>query len=222
MRKSEQTRALILETALTMFRDRGYEATTMRAVASQAGVSLGNAYYYFASKDHLIQAYYGRVHEQLSEAAGPILESERSFRRRMLGVLHAELDIIEPYHAFAGGLFRSAADPENPLSPFSAESAPVRKASTQLFATIVEGSTAKVDRALQAELPDLLWLYHMGIVLFWVHDRSASAQRTRAVVERTVPLVDRLIKLARLPGLGPVTRDLLSLVRDLRAESSEL
>ncbi|HLV73646.1 MAG TPA: helix-turn-helix domain-containing protein, partial [Vulgatibacteraceae bacterium] len=34
--KSEQTRRLIVETALRLFRERGYEATTMRAIAKEA------------------------------------------------------------------------------------------------------------------------------------------------------------------------------------------
>lgn len=46
--KSEQTRALILETAMRLFQERGYDKTTMRAIAQEAGVSVGNAYYYFA------------------------------------------------------------------------------------------------------------------------------------------------------------------------------
>src|SRR5438093_12676940 len=54
--KGEQTRAIILETALDLFRERGYEETTMRVIAERAGVALGNAYYYFRSKEHLIQA----------------------------------------------------------------------------------------------------------------------------------------------------------------------
>ena len=41
--KGDQTKALILETALEMFRERGYDETTMRAIAQKAGVSLGNA-----------------------------------------------------------------------------------------------------------------------------------------------------------------------------------
>jgi AcrR family transcriptional regulator len=49
--KSEQTRALILETAMRLFQERGYDKTTMRAIASEAGVSVGNAYYYFESKE---------------------------------------------------------------------------------------------------------------------------------------------------------------------------
>ena len=43
-------------TALRLFRERGYEATTMRAIAKEAGVSVGNAYYYFGSKRDLYLA----------------------------------------------------------------------------------------------------------------------------------------------------------------------
>ena len=62
--KGDQTKALILETALEMFRENGYEQTTMRAIAEKANLSLGNAYYYFPSKEYLIQAFYRRTHEQ--------------------------------------------------------------------------------------------------------------------------------------------------------------
>ena len=55
---SDDTKALVLATALRLFRERGYAATTMRAIAQEAGVATGNAYYHFASKDHLVQELY--------------------------------------------------------------------------------------------------------------------------------------------------------------------
>lgn len=214
--KAVQTKEHILETALALFRERGYDGTTMRAVADAAGVSVGNAYYHFESKDHLIQAYYVRSHEELAAAVAPVLDTERTLRKRLLGILTTELDLIAPYHEFAVALFRTAADPASPLSPFSEQSRPTRQAATALFAAVVDGSTAKVDPKLRAELPHLLWLYHMGVLMFWVHDRSPGAQHTRELVERTVPVIDRLIKLARFPGLGPVAHQLVGIARDLR------
>ena len=41
--KGQQTRAAILETALDMFRERGYEQTTMRAIADKAGLSVAKS-----------------------------------------------------------------------------------------------------------------------------------------------------------------------------------
>src|SRR5919109_3809949 len=104
--KGEQTRALILETALELFRERGYEETTMRAIAERAGVALGNAYYYFASKEHLIQAFYARTHEEHVAACAERLDHGKTLRERLQTVLATKLETIEPYHEFAGALFR--------------------------------------------------------------------------------------------------------------------
>src|SRR5438045_1788447 len=93
--KGEQTRALILETALDLFRERGYEETTMRTIAEQAGVALGNAYYYFRSKEHLIQAFYARSHQEHLAAARPLLERERDLQARLRGVLRAKIETSE-------------------------------------------------------------------------------------------------------------------------------
>ena len=215
--RGAQTRAVIVDTALRLFRERGFEATTMRAIAAEAGVSVGNAYYYFASKEHLVQAYYDRMQELHLAAAGPVLAREVDFGDRLAGVLHAWLDSAAPYHAFAGKFFKHAAEPTSPLSPFSAESAPARERSIAIFREVVEGSSVKVDPDLRRDLPELLWLFHMGVVLFWVHDRSDGLARTRALIDRSAPMIERLVSLSRLRVLRPVTRDVVALIRDLSA-----
>jgi AcrR family transcriptional regulator len=43
--RGEQARTAIVEAALRLFGENGYEATTMRAIAREAGVATGNAYY---------------------------------------------------------------------------------------------------------------------------------------------------------------------------------
>jgi len=186
--KGEQTRALIMETALDMLREQGYEQTTMRALAERAGVSLGNAYHYFASKEQLIQAFYARTHEEHLRACAALLAEERDLKKRLLAVMQAKLDTIEPYHQFAGVLFKTAADPNSHLNPFSQQSAPVREESTRLFAEVVNGSDARIHKELRGELPGLLWLYHMGITLFWIHDSSRGRRRTRRLVEISVDI----------------------------------
>jgi AcrR family transcriptional regulator len=61
---SEQTRQQILQTALSLFRERGFEQTTIRDIAAEAGLSLGAAYYYFKSKEAIVGAYYHYVQEE--------------------------------------------------------------------------------------------------------------------------------------------------------------
>jgi AcrR family transcriptional regulator len=214
--KGEQTRSLILETALEMFGERGYEETTMRAIAEKAGVAIGNTYYHFRSKEHLIQAYYERIHEIHSESCSELLSRERTLKGRLLGVMGQILENMAPYHQFAGILFKTAADPQSPLNPLSPESEPTRRASIELFAEVVKGAKSKIPSDLEAELPMLLWLYHMGIVLFWIHDDSSGQKRTRRLIEHTVEIVVRLIQLASLAPMRPLRKAILNTLADLR------
>lgn len=215
MSKGERTRQAILRAALELFREHGYDATTMRTVAERAGVSVGNAYYYFASKDTLLQAFYREVHDAHKVAAQTVLASEKNLSARLLGVMLAKLDVIEPYHRFSALMFRNAADPRSPLNPFHPAGDTIRREGEALFAEVVNGGRPKPPANLAADLPALLWTYSMGIVLYWIHDHSDNRAQTRAFVERTVDLVGNMVRIAGNPLLRPLRRKALSLFRDL-------
>jgi AcrR family transcriptional regulator len=215
--RAEQTRTAITEAALRLFRENGYEATTMRAIAQEAGVSTGNAYYYFGSKEALVQQFYAHTHAEHLAACRTVLDSETEFAPRLRGTLRALVDVNGPYHAFAARFFKYAAEPSSPLSPFSKESSPVRAAALAIYQEVVDGSATRIDRELRGELPELLWLYSMGIVLFWVHDTSPGCAKTYQLIDRTVPLADRLVALSRVPLLRATIREVISIIRDIRS-----
>lgn len=214
--KAEQTRQSIIDAAMQLFRDKGYDKATMRAIADEAGVSIGNAYYYFSSKEHLIQAYYDNINAEHAERAATALAEATTFGDRLTGVLLAWVDVAEPYHAFAGKFFKNAAEPSSPLSPFSAESESTRLAAIDLHRQVIDGSDIKLAKALRAELPELLWLVQMGVVLFWVHDTSDGQQRTRSLVQQAVPIIDRALRLTRVPGVRGLVDDIVGLVRAIK------
>ena len=218
-RKGGQTRARILETALRLFREQGYEKTTMRAIAAAGGVSLGSAYYYFESKEHLVQAFYLQTHLEHLAACQDILQECEDLTDRLLGVVRAKIETAMPYHRFSAILFRTAVDPHSPLSPFSQESEPVREKATALFREVVEGACLGVGDNLKRQLPQLLWLYQMGIILFWIHDRSPDCSRTHQLIERSVEIVCRLICLANFPLFRPLIKSTLDLLAELRETS---
>jgi AcrR family transcriptional regulator len=218
--KGEQTKALILNAALETFHERGYEQTTMRTIAKKAGVSLGNAYYYFGSKEHLIQAFYHRTHEQHLEAlsAEP---KQSSLKARLLTLMRLKISTLEPYKEFAGELFKTAANPQSALNPFAADSDPVRNESIAVFKSLVEDSNVRIPKDLKEELPYLLWLYHMAVILYWIHDTSKKQIRTYRLIDLTVDLLDRLISLASNPLMRPLRRKALRLIEELRESAAE-
>jgi AcrR family transcriptional regulator len=207
--KGEQTRTAIVEAALRLFRENGYEATTMRAIATAAGVATGNAYYYFSSKEELILEYYARNQADHAAACQPVLDAETRLGKRLSGVLRALIDTQAPYHAFAAKLYKYAAEPASPLSPFSKESSPTRNAAIALYAEVINGARVRVPAIVRDRLPELLWLYSLGIVLYWVHDTSPGCAKTYRLIDATAPLAERLLRLAWFPPLRPVLRPLL-------------
>lgn len=218
--KGERKREHILATALRLFRDQGYEATSMRAIAEAAGVSVGNAYHYFDSKEHLVQAFYELTHREHLVVCEPLLERERELSERLRIVLLAKIETAEPYHHLSALLFRTAVDPKSPLSPFSPDSGPVREEATALMRRVVEGSKQRVPADLGAELPSLLWMFEMSIILFWIHDESPERARTRRLIDRTCKLVARLVSLASFPLLKPLRSDVLGLMAELREDGA--
>jgi len=62
--RAEDTRRKIYEAAMAMFREKGFEQTTMRDIAAKAGVALGGAYYYFSSKEAIVLTSTGDAGEQ--------------------------------------------------------------------------------------------------------------------------------------------------------------
>jgi AcrR family transcriptional regulator len=214
--KAARTRSAIIDAALRLFRERGYDATTMRAIAGEAGVSVGNAYYYFDSKEELIQGFYDRAQVDHAIAARPVLETETDLTVRIVGIAEAWLQTMDPYRQFAGKFFKNAAEPTSPLSPFSPDSSPARAASIELWREALEGSDARIPKKLRADLPELLWLYFMGIVLFWVYDPTPDASATRNVAARTAPLVVRAMSLTRLPVMRGMIDDIVALVAEIR------
>ncbi|MBC9717183.1 TetR family transcriptional regulator [Streptomyces sp. TRM66268-LWL] len=199
---------------MRLFQERGYDKTTMRVIAKEAGVSVGNAYYYFAGKEHLIQGFYDRIAAEHQAAVRPVLDRETDLEARLAGVLRVWLDIATPYHEFASQFFKNAADPDSPLSPFSVESTPAREAAIDVHREVLSGAKTKVPEELRDILPEMMWLSQMGLVLYWVFDRSPGRERSFRLAARGAKLTTRGVQLARFRVLRPLVREVHELFTD--------
>ena len=211
-RRGETSRAAILDAALDLFQERGYDATTMRAIAERAGASLGSSYHYFPSKEHLVLEFYRHTHVLHAAAIAPLLAREKDLATRLRGTIRAVVITCEPFHAVAGSIFSTVANPASPLNPFGAAARPLRDEVIQLYAEVVSKSDARIPSDIMEMLPLTLWLYQMGILYFWIFDRSPGRLRTLEVIDETTDLIVRLIGLANLPVLRGSRKRVLSLM----------
>src|SRR5437868_7474134 len=214
-RRGETSRAAILRAALDLFQERGYEATTMRAIAARAGVSLGSSYHYFASKEHLVLEFYRHTHELHLAAVAPLLARERDLGTRLRGTIRAVVVTCEPFHAVAGSIFSTVANPSSPLNPFGGAARPLRDEVVALYSEVVSRSDARVPADLAEMLPLTLWLYQMAILYFWIFDRSPGRLRTLEVIDETTDLIVRLVGLANLPVLRGSRKRVLGLMKSI-------
>src|SRR5688572_32022488 len=118
--KGDDTRRRIYDAALTLFRDRGFDNTTMRDVAAVAGMSLGAAYHYFPSKDAIVLAYYDNVSREHASRVAAEVGGEGRLGRRLSIAFHSKLEILRNDRPLMGALLRFAGDPGHPLSFFGA------------------------------------------------------------------------------------------------------
>ena len=113
-----QDRTVIFQSALKLFRGKGFDATTMREIAADAGVALGAAYYYFPSKEAIIQAYYELCSSGAQSPGLPMhsVTQKMDLKQRIQFALRSKLDIVQNDRKLLGVVFRYSGEPDHPLS----------------------------------------------------------------------------------------------------------
>jgi AcrR family transcriptional regulator len=220
--KAEETRSRILAAALNLFRERGFDQTTMRDIATAAGVAIGAAYYYFESKEALVMAFYQEANIAFHEGIEAALERKTDLRARLRAVIDVKFEYFGPNRKFLGALLRHAADPDHPLSPFSAETREIRELDMRHFSQALDSSNLRLPEDLRPYLPKLLWLYQMSLILFWIYDRSEGQARTERLLEKSLAIVVNLLKLSKSPFLRPVRRTAIELLQAVSEETPSL
>ena len=194
---TEETDALILRSALDLFRSRGFEFTTMRDIARAANVATGAAYYYFPSKEAIVFAYYDQVQRLHAEKVREAWKGNSTLRERLGTLLHSKLDILKDDRRFLGALFRYTGDPSHPLSVFGKGSQTQRAQSLELIREAI--STPGLTEESRQLLPQILWLAHLGMVLSLIYDESEGQQKTHKLVDAVLDLLVQAIELTNLP-----------------------
>lgn len=214
-KKAGRTRSQLLATALRLFQTKGFEGATIREIAKAMDMSVGSAYYYFKSKDEIILAFYEETLHELQAIAPGINASTTDLGERMTKLINGKLEQLIPYKSFLNVLARSASDSSSPLSPFSNETTETREESIQIFRDALVGVRQKLPRSLEPYLAYLFWLYYMGIVFFWINDRSPQQKRTAILLKRTMAIIMQLTRVVTLPLMSGVLRPVVGLLEEL-------
>lgn len=194
-RLAEQRRTQILEAAVAVFSEAGYEGATIRAIAERAGLAEGTLYLYFPSKRHLLFGAWEQV--ALATLRGMIEHADVPDDEGLLEqIFQTHFELLERHSSFFRlVMHRADVDPEFRRS--------VQERLRELKAVVSERIARRMEEGVFArfEIPIVvaaIGAILRGIPLFDPYDPEPLFDRyPRAVVAR---------ELARLVFRGLLSR----------------
>lgn len=209
--KGADSRQKLLNAAMKLFAQNGFQGTTMRSIAQESGLSLGNSYYYFESKDELVAELFRQLQDRHRALAWNRLQHGNNLETNVRITLESALEVLSPYRDFGPAFMRAA---------FAGGNHGAREVNRSkefgLWSQAVATCSPQPPLAIRQDLPQLLWLIQRGIMLFWAYDDTKDAARTRRLIGNAAPVIARLAVLSRLPVVRTILDDVISLVRSSR------
>ncbi len=190
----EKTKIKILKSAVDLIIEKGFENTTLREIAKNAGVSNPTIYNYFPSKEKLLFGYIEQKHKEAVE----ILESIEDFntytlREQLQTLIDTELELYLEDREF----IQQIAD-----MVFNSSSLKLGKlySTNELFVQTVRGMLDIAIEAGEIEqppfldyLPTLFWDYYIMVVAYWLKDDSEMFENTTAFIDHSLAVIESLL-----------------------------
>jgi AcrR family transcriptional regulator len=215
--KAEVTERKILDAALEMFRTRGFEEATMRDIATAAEVATGAAYYYYPSKDAIVLGFYQRSCLEMQPRIEEALASESGgLEDRLKTLINVKLEYFAPYRGVLRALLKNGADPAHPLSPFAENNKSIREIDVAWFQKILINCGIRIPKDLEPHMPEVLWMFQMGVIYFWITDDSHSQQRTAQLLKLGAKIIATLLRIAGLPLTRPLRKVAIELIETVK------
>lgn len=208
--RGAQTRAHLYTTAIELFEEHGYPATTLRGIADKAGVSPGLLYRYFPSKSAVVLALYDNLSTQFQEHVQTTLEPG-TWYRRCRDTMRLSLRTLKPHRsAMQGVLPAMLTDTEVGLFSLSGREGRLRVQGC--FITAVQRADNAPKPAVAEALGRLMDLAHLGVIMWWLLDRSPNQRATDLLLDWMAGLETSVSAVLWIPGTSTALQQLDSLV----------
>lgn len=191
--KKQQTRTLLVETALELMAERGIASTRTIDVAERAGVAHGTVFVHFPTRDDLIAAVVGEHAEQIGGRLHELAGDGATVR----DVLAAHLAGLAEHEAFHARLVM-----EGPLLP-PYPRATLLGIQSAISAHLAQAAEHEMATGTIRSMPvSLLFNTWIGLIHHYLSNRELFAPG-QSVVERWGPtLLDHYVGLLRPNGEG--------------------
>lgn len=167
-RKKLETGNDILRCAVELFTTRGYDATTMDEIAECADVSRATVFNYFARKEDLVVAWFGRRRTELATSLAEVDRHAAGGADRLRRTFRAIVHLFEDEPRTGRAMVRAWLRAGGPLLTPTSDT-------TRLLADIVRSGQQHGDISPDID-PDragqLLFDAYLGVLYRWVNDET--------------------------------------------------
>jgi AcrR family transcriptional regulator len=195
-KNKETTKRRILNSALELFKEKGFDRTTTKEVSKRAGIAEGTLFNYFKTKEDLALYFFQKETDDLMQW----YQAETRLRKaplaeKLFAIIHRQLEYIEPYEDFIGAVFWRSLQPTSSLSPLSFESQELRLKYLRFIREILAEAEEKEEIPHVGNLGAYgVGLFYIGVVTHWLHDGSRGKQKTLALLDRALNVGTRILR----------------------------
>jgi AcrR family transcriptional regulator len=182
------TRQRISEAAQRLFAAQGFEATTTRDIAREAGIGVGTLFNYFPSKEAialcLVSAAYSQAAEQFEAGLSRRRDEPLTLEEELFAHVAAILRKLKPHRKYFAPVLESA------LSPLTSEpgngGVSFRTAHLETVSQIV--SRHGMEQSLSTVALHLYWTLYTGVLAYWSQDASPRQEDTLALLDQSLAM----------------------------------
>jgi len=184
------TRARILAASLALFKEKGFEATTTKAIARKAKIAEGTVFNYFRTKEDIALYFF----EQEVDAAIAAVKGNKRLRKatleeRLFKLVQTQLEFLAPHERFIGSALIYSLKPGAKLGPFSPSSNALQARYLTFVQELLEDAMRRGEvSGVSWWTPQAFWIYYFGVLLYWLHDTSPDKQQTLAFLDRSLKI----------------------------------
>ncbi len=193
--EKSQTRRKIIKTAVELMGKKSYAKVSMRTIARAAGIGDATIYKYFSSKEKLLTGYYEICAEDTVQALLKIDDIEAyQLHEKLQVLLDSYLSHMLPDREFVTESFPLIF--QSPMFLFS-DVNPIRKELVKIIAQFLNDAWEKEEIPsfpFQSVLPDMLCEYVIGVLYFWIKDKSEEFNETTQLIDLSLTLIISLLK----------------------------